>query len=1408
MTKNPRIKRILIPIPDYEIFHAPSKEHQIDPKFIGREKQIRNFVTILKSSSSPKGKYLISGARGVGKTSFVGNVIEELTLTNKEKYLHIPITFNEELQTEREVLIQIIKNLSAEIHQKLKKKFKVIKLFFSCIIPLIIVIATILSWINKTKAKNLIVGIQKLIPNENRALVLAITIFAIACLVHLIILFFRNRSKYKIWKLWKEMEGVKNSLNAQKTKESGFTLKGSIFNFKHGVKMNTDILSVKDLESKIARWSEQLSDKDLFKPQLQIIITFDELDKLSLLKNGDSLNDVVHLFSKLKNFLTDTCAKFIFISGVEMHQRFLDTYSDRSNLLISIIDREEQINSFLFHGAVEKAEDVHNTHIFKSIEYYVCKNLKEESKCLQELIDKMDNQGNIKQIAHALYHFINYLCFVSNGNPKKLMIHFEKHLEFLDETKSKINENPNTNLVKWKQEPKTEAPTCYFSLSYSDQLKNSFINYLTSPINFAILKEREQFSDSLLVASSFLLNYIFKYYKNSFSLRNKEQFPEIFQSGNSTDVRELVDQMIHFLSKNHIQPILSSVFRYKLPIKITEEIKNTTKLSEDTSAIFNFTQTEFTTIKDYCNSEINSLKSNANSTEQDLLISSYHHILGDSHLFSDDLNNAIISYRNSSILLNNYIQKQQNTSSKIPYTNFTELIRVQLKLGLAYEKRETYVSAQNLYGNLATLINEYLYIDLKDIDLKLKSNGKYNDAGTPKLKLQRRFSVKEEGEDLELMDHLLSSDYLKHQPFIDKLNFSESVRMITQPLLTRLFIREKILNSEIKLSHIDQTINDFTNIFSLYEMKERFIIPADFYKRMADILFYKNNLGNRLLNNGNNILYFYDLNSKKDLIDCSNIDKEVKGPIINKDIEAKLIEQLNLETSNDHINESTEKTKTQFLERIELSTKNCIEKRKDIVKQKDEKEPSVHKISPSCLACKYYTRSLRYMLRNFSHISYEEIKISSKSNLIFKYLNQGRFNLRSSNYLQTMATTLSSLGDTLLACNQEKKDINKDDEFFEKFIILLERKSEGYVIFENDKYGNSFHKIILYYYLAGRFYAKAGKHSEYMFQLKKILILLTETEYKSPHLLKVSIEILKKIEKCLLSIYGHSPILEEKKLKTLYTSIKKENDQLKSYKIYSSTYADIEDAIYFVKEALIDNEELEKDNCFQQYFNANEQPLTTVYNRMLRLRLNALIHKKEIKSTFDFTEENCFEDNKLKEYIKQNSKDKLDNIVYTIFCLKKFTDFVSKQNNTKLFTNTIIAQVYYDLACWTELLYRLSQKFDANLKNEVNSNLKHIAGIDKLDVDDYKYYYGKAIHYYYKAIEIHSQGQAYQRMIEKMHLLNDDLNDDLFHFFIALERYRINTGGVRYLYDICKRKNNGDSILKKEVNMTVEEPVS
>lgn len=79
-----RVKEIFVELHEYRFFHKPSEVSKIDGRFIGREKIANKLKAILTKNETRSGAYLVTGYRGMGKSSFVSKVIDEVDPT-KEK---------------------------------------------------------------------------------------------------------------------------------------------------------------------------------------------------------------------------------------------------------------------------------------------------------------------------------------------------------------------------------------------------------------------------------------------------------------------------------------------------------------------------------------------------------------------------------------------------------------------------------------------------------------------------------------------------------------------------------------------------------------------------------------------------------------------------------------------------------------------------------------------------------------------------------------------------------------------------------------------------------------------------------------------------------------------------------------------------------------------------------------------------------------------------------------------------------------------------------------------------------------------------------------------------------------------------------------------------------------------------
>ena len=73
-----KIKDVYVEVDDYWFFHSPYALDKPDERFIGRRKIVNHLKAILRKSSTKSGAYLITGFRGMGKTSVVRKAITEV----------------------------------------------------------------------------------------------------------------------------------------------------------------------------------------------------------------------------------------------------------------------------------------------------------------------------------------------------------------------------------------------------------------------------------------------------------------------------------------------------------------------------------------------------------------------------------------------------------------------------------------------------------------------------------------------------------------------------------------------------------------------------------------------------------------------------------------------------------------------------------------------------------------------------------------------------------------------------------------------------------------------------------------------------------------------------------------------------------------------------------------------------------------------------------------------------------------------------------------------------------------------------------------------------------------------------------------------------------------------------------
>lgn len=1108
------------------------------------------------------------------------------------------------------------------------------------------------------------------------------------------------------------------------------------FNFNQRRAKEYPIAGVRQIEKSLIDIFDSINNllPCILKPEF--IIVFDELDKIDP-RTNTNINDkeeeltdfdhsasgfpggatnrlrkqnVLRLLANMKYFITTAKAKFIFIAGRELYDAFLADVSDREFSISSIFHEVIYVESFL-----SESSDGNRSDITSMTEHYVCQFLMPEWFILYQTCLKKGNryealtlktyenylnselkskEFEIKKTIMQLYQFVHYLTHVSNGAPKKITNLFERHVI----PSSYCDKSANIFIG-------SKSARFYLSFSYLDQCKIGFIHYLANPIMMSVINNVRTYGDKLLVSASFLIDHIYKFHRNGFSWRNLEHAPEILDINRTPELRNFISVIISYLTQTHISPIVAGLYVFKFPKKISEEISFISKISEEASAIFNFTLDESLTVKRYYSKLLRyyttqyheeSQRRKSGNDEFIRTIADIHHILGDLRFADEEYTEAIFEYQSCV----QYIAPNfKGTYNDLHVTHLLFIVRTQLKLGLVYEKRKTFNSAYLTYCELVSKTIDFRHIDEKQFGLEYRIYQEGDWAG-PKAILYRKKFQHDNNDNFrkEIMpEQLISSDEknmifsahgdelipalakittpLKNK-LITRLSLFEDVRLMYQAILAKLFVLEKQHLGGISPANLKVAEGEFLNLHLATNLKDKFLISADFFKKLGDILFYKNGLINNESHYLFNGLYFWDYNVednidhfarenvslKKDLllikrINFGNIEEYIQsasnepantGSSFDQEFRESVINYLEELEKQEKIDEkeidpllrnefkrSLSGIKTFFYNKTEASPNTCCIKGMDWtilakVKVCNNRRHALlkeMKITP-CFACKYYNRSLKILADNLLNESRNDWSLS-KALIFLQALDQHQtFYSYRSNFNQILAATLGGFGDILVSCSMAKDHIRK--EFLHAFFTYMsdENKGNRYNALKSKIEGLhlfNLEKSMLYYLASAKYYKRSSNLKEAHIFYKKILLLLIQYIASNPdqvpnvkdHLDSIRDEITRRIIQCIYSAYEHIHTVEIQKLKWINTKQMYELLDLNQL----SLFPELEETLYasYELELLCDHIEIlpgEKNGYDQT--RDGEISIKKLYNlqALSPYRLNSSIYNRLISLRF------------------------------------------------------------------------------------------------------------------------------------------------------------------------------------------------
>ena len=909
------------------------------------------------------------------------------------------------------------------------------------------------------------------------------------------------------------------------------------------------IADIREIETELASIINDIADNCTSWYRARFLIVFDEMDKIDPAMVGPQKNDempeftdsvkgfpdgmnsrerrrsVLMLLANIKLFVSSAEAKFVFISGRELYDAYLADLSDRDFAISSIFSGVLNVDSFL-------TPEGGQTDVRSMSEWYIANRLlpeewlqareqrnAREEKVLKKEIPSLrwyyeylieginsntyETEDEIIKLQHDanyvvgfLHTFAAYLTHISNGSPKKIYLYFEKNIRKAIDCIPMNDWSDTCSVGIDRTDVDKEQRVLYFD---STQQKNiNFIYYLADPIMGTITNDLSNFGDRFLVSLSFIIDHIYKHHNRSFSWRNLEQIPDLLKTSKAPELRDSVTSIMEYLTQIHISHITIGLNEFKFHKSIAEEISMMSKMSDEASAIFNFTLDESLSVIQYNTRLLNyyieldrKQREHSSDKKYGAIIARIHSNLGDLHYWDEDYYAAALEYRAAIESLSG-----DNTTSA-----FLTKLRCMLKLGLTYESRKLYPNCYQIYIQIIDLLIKNRWVDEKKLGLRIQESrtqgwkGKqptlyYNNSwkwyGYDGETFENQFGRgifegdynKNENEDggracakygfnFDETVSTLSQDLtIEKSDVVGRLTLFEEVRYVYQAILAKLSILEKMGMSGITQTNIDVAEGEFRTIHKRINVREKFVISADFFRKLAEILYYKNSLtiltqnqdafyasvyygDYDLLSNLDDFCHYsklstnYALTVKHDvkwffnhLDNASSTKKSVPhfeySMMDNcdnklKSLFAVLKSNLSIffdkfskvelpDADKDRVKEHVEAFLTYNIETVytnqyeEFHFRNlgyCDFHRQELRKQN---------LRPPCYACKYYTRSLRILAENMFDDRMALLNDVSKSIGVLKYSFKNKLLYSGSIQVRNMAQTLEGFGNVMFSC--------------------------------------------------------------------------------------------------------------------------------------------------------------------------------------------------------------------------------------------------------------------------------------------------------------------------------------------------------------------------------------------------------
>lgn len=1437
------IKDIAIELPsDFCFKNLPQFENTSSQDqssiYIPRNEQEQKLLEML---STERGVYLVTGYRGMGKTTFVNKVLHDLKLreqvnnracgtnqsgkkSTKKDVQQIRITVAQKQPTETELLKLMVSTIWEKCHEFYDIEnniwwrnllIRIIKLLLALFIPLFLLLL-----FKSDDIENVFFvdhpsvngpGVKQALDILKQVMIVSGLLAVTGLMTYGAFFIIGTPSEFiEIDKLFRRCHAVTSVENDNRTEIDfkDIATKVAMAGRKHVE--NYPIASSKEIEHLLITFLQKKIKKTFSRTYLKFIFIFDELDKVELIsipqQDDGSLNEyvgklenaymdqlrerkqaILNILAGLKNFLTTANAPFIFIAGREMFDASMADISDRQSSLSSIFNYVFYIESFL------KQKSNGSTSLSTAIERYLYyllykEDLSNSSKSGKSFLtalykssslNEQKDRDNYLKINLTMQNFVVYLTYRSNGSPKKLirLIH-----EFVSKKPVSIS-NDVTKIVWENQLEQNKISSLkeryYLYFDYRQQQRLGFVSYIYRPFLVKYGNSFKNYSDDLVVSTSYLFDHLLKFHPFAFSYSHLELLPEVLSTNRTPALKEHIHKIVDYLLNNHIKETEIGLFDYKFYSKTVNEIHYLSKTFDEESAAFNFTLDESHLIKLHLKGRLRELRATYQTFTEDLddmsrvvlSIAQVNGMLGDLHFFDQEYHEAISAYSDVIKPIRSLNVNNMN------FRDFMLLIRYKLKLGLTFEKMRSFDESLAFYSDAAQDARRFLSARLRTSAITSKN-------------LQRA-----------------SGGTSATENFFLSSNLSDLLQLVNQAFIAKIVLQEKMSAEGITSAKSAITMGSFLHLAkSMDEQQElglNTVIVSNLYLQIGNLLYLKNS-----------VKAFENIK-----------DNEYFEPYYRKELSEMIERHEKLSKRLKYRHPVT------ALNMYCLGLKYLLEKRVFDLKWDAFEEGNVLKFFLERLDPDEFRKHNNSVSK--IHFKYIAIYLSSIGDCLLSMLKRpdGKkidfeiSEIVDTKKLRNLAEAIASNKTTKLRGPEDKLwirevrtiiandlELTPDEitqlqsqypnefpvEFFklpkvQKLTIIdTYLKGEFERLLELDTHADdrqiTVQRIICYYYLSAHYFKKSSRSRSYGFQLRKIFYV-------------IRLLIRENQEGAATDDFIY--ILERVVLKAIVEEASR-TAQLADINDVGKFKAHMEDGINQhsigpVSLTSIENAELHSN---VSNFPDTKEAALLLFHIKLKLQGNSktLLDAKAFSSNFSIStqyfrlvELTCaakFYEKRMKNILNPAGIPDLKDIISYLHSLVGVISIMEIYDNDYLVGYSFLAYHHFRLAKFFSFENGKPNDFNVceKMAKEARDQLLMLSQEKGFSIGfDKDYHFKMAADLYDKAIKLHSAGEDYKTALGDIIYLEDDLSDGAYHFGAALDRYFLVNGKLGDLRRECRQ---------------------